>query len=290
MRSPCLARSLLSTAVVFFSLLLGVPPVFAQPRILLVVAHPDDELVAAASIYRIARERGGTVDQLVITSGEGGYRYSTLAEVFYGLPLTKEEVARRELPDIRKREILASGRILGIRGHFFLDEPDVENTADPNAVLDGTWNVDTILTRLDQLLEREKYDVVLTGLPRNDIGGHHLAGTILTLRAVARRPAATRPLVLGAWIAGDTYTASPTVPEASGFSGPPDYTFNRTRKFGFNNALDYQIVVNWMIAEHKSQGLYQTNMNRSTHEYFWVFNRTDAAVAAKAKQVFALLD
>ena len=289
MRSLCLARSALSAVFVLCWLLLVAPAAFAQPKVLLVVAHPDDELLAAASIYRLARERGGTVDQLVITAGEGGFRYSTLAEVFYGLALTKEDVARRELPDIRKREILASGRILGIRSHFFLDEPDVENTADPNAVLDGTWNVETILSRLDQLLEREKYDVVLTGLPRTDIGGHHLASTILTLRAVARRPAATRPVVLGGWVAGDPFGAS-TIPEAAGFSGTPDYTFNRTRKFGFNNALDYQIVVNWMIAEHKSQGLYQTNMNRSTHEYFWVFNRSDPAVAAKAKQLFALLD
>ena len=289
MRHTSFPRVLPLTVGVLLVLGLVAQPALAQPKVLLVVAHPDDELVAAASIYRLARERGVTVDQLVITNGEGGYRYSTLAEAFYGLPLTKEEVARRELPDIRKREILASGRILGIRAHFFLDELDVENTADPNAVLDGTWNVEAILSRLDALLEREKYDVVLTGLPRNDIGGHHLAAAILTLRAVAKRPAATRPVVLGGWIAGDPFAVS-TIPEAAGFSGGPDYTFNRTRKFGFNNALDYQIVVNWMIAEHKSQGLYQTNMNRSTHEYFWVFNRADAAVVAKAQQVFALLD
>ena len=35
----------------------------APPRVLLVVAHPDDEYYVAATVYRIASELGGTVDQ-----------------------------------------------------------------------------------------------------------------------------------------------------------------------------------------------------------------------------------
>jgi LmbE family N-acetylglucosaminyl deacetylase len=252
-----------------------------------VAAHPDDELVAAASIYRIAKEQGGLVDQFVITNGEGGYRYSTLAEKIYGLELTREEVGRRELPDIRKRELLAAGRILGVRAHFFLDEPDVNNTTDPNAVLSGAWQTDTILRRLGDVMTREKYDFVLTGLPRPDIGGHHVAAALLTLRAVNALPEASRPVVLGVHFSPDPYMA--TAPETAGFSGVADFDFDRTRKFGFNNGLDYQIVVNWMIAEHKSQGLYQNNISRWSHEYFWVFNRTNEPTRSRAAELFALL-
>src|ERR1041384_8522502 len=87
----------------------AITPLWATdaPKALLVVAHPDDEFVVAATAYRIAKEAGGTVDQFVITNGEGGFRYATLAELYYGLDLTKEDVGRRELPDIRKRELLA---------------------------------------------------------------------------------------------------------------------------------------------------------------------------------------
>ena len=86
------------------------------PRVLLVVAHPDDEYAFAATAYRIAKEIRGTVDQVVITDGAGGYRYSSLAERVYGVSLTAQG---ESLPHIRRRETLAAGRILGIRKHYF---------------------------------------------------------------------------------------------------------------------------------------------------------------------------
>jgi len=259
----------------------------APPKVLLVVAHPDDELLVAASLYRLAKERGGTVDQFIITNGEGGYRYSTLAEKVYGLELTKEEVGRRELPDIRKRELLAAGKILGVRAHYFLDEPDRNNTDDPKDIV-GVWNTDLLRTRLAEIIAREQYDVVMTALPRSDLGGHHRAAVRIVIQGVASVPAASKPALLGAHWMADAFSA-PAGTEEAGFSGPPDFDLDRTRKFGFNNALDYQIIANWVIAEHKSQGLFQTNVNKLTHEYFWIFNRSDASAAARAKEVFALL-
>ena len=53
-------------------------------RLLIVVAHPDDEYAFAATTYRLTRELGWTADQVVITDGESGYRYSALAEAVYG--------------------------------------------------------------------------------------------------------------------------------------------------------------------------------------------------------------
>jgi LmbE family N-acetylglucosaminyl deacetylase len=210
-----------------------------------------------------------------------------LAERVYGLELTREEVGRRELPNIRKQELLAAGKILGVRAHYFLDEPDRNNTADPKDVL-AVWNVDLVLTRLQALFDRERYDILLTVLPRSEVGGHHLAATKIAIQAVSRMPATARPTLIGAHWNGDTFVSVAGTDEA-GFSGPPDYDFDRARKFGFNNALDYQIIANWVIAEHKSQGLYQTNVNRFTREYFWVFKRADATATAGARELFAFL-
>ena len=54
-------------------------PVFGQSqpastptlaRVLLIVAHPDDESEMAGTVYRIARELSGAVDQVIISDGE----------------------------------------------------------------------------------------------------------------------------------------------------------------------------------------------------------------------------
>src|SRR5271163_2091352 len=95
-----------------------------RQKALLVVAHPDDEYTFAATVYRFVRELGGEADQVVITDGEGGYRYSVLAESIYGVALTNESEGRARLPAIRKQETLNAGKILGIRKHYFLDQKD----------------------------------------------------------------------------------------------------------------------------------------------------------------------
>ena len=66
-------------------------------RVLLVVAHPDDEYEMAGTVYRITKELSGTVDQLILTDGEAGYRYSSLADKYYDLDLTNESVGRKQL-------------------------------------------------------------------------------------------------------------------------------------------------------------------------------------------------
>ena len=66
----------------------------APPKVLIVIAHPDDETGFAATVYKITHEMKGTVDLLLVTNGEGGYKYSTLAEPIYGLELTDEKIGR----------------------------------------------------------------------------------------------------------------------------------------------------------------------------------------------------
>ena len=51
----------------------------------------------------------------------------------------------------------------------------------------------------------------------------------------------------------------------------PVFVFDRDSHFGYRNALNYQIVVNWFIAEHKSQGLFQTDSGKHQLEQFWLF-------------------
>jgi hypothetical protein len=51
----------------------------------------------------------------------------------------------------------------------------------------------------------------------------------------------------------------------------PVLAFDRTTPFGYQHALSYQIVVNWVISEHKSQGLFQTDYGRHELEEFWLF-------------------
>ncbi len=69
----------------------------AEPpgKVLIVVAHPDDEYYFAATVYRLAVQLGAIVDELIITDGEGGFRYSTLAEPYYKKKLTVERIGRK---------------------------------------------------------------------------------------------------------------------------------------------------------------------------------------------------
>src|SRR5580658_5190100 len=86
----------------------------APVKALLVNAHPDDESESAAVIYRFTHERGGIVDQVVVTNGEGGHQYAALAESYYRLPLTVGADRCVLLGQIRREELTRASRILGI--------------------------------------------------------------------------------------------------------------------------------------------------------------------------------
>jgi len=145
-----LFRRLLFVFSLVFLILL-VAGAFAQPpgKALLVVAHPDDEYYFAATVYRMAVQSGGTVDELIITDGEGGFRYSTLAEPYYKKALTAEAVGRKELPAIRKKEAINAGRVLGIRKHFFLGQKDERFTTDEEDGPDHYWNATFITSKIE---------------------------------------------------------------------------------------------------------------------------------------------
>jgi N-acetylglucosamine malate deacetylase 2 len=248
----------------------------AGRKLLLVVAHPDDEYAFAATTYRLARELNWTVDQVVVTNGEGGYRYAALAEALYGVRLADEQDGRANLPAIRKQETLRAGKVLGVRRHYFLDQRDSGFASDAAAAPAEDWDRAHVLRFLTGLLQRERYDAVFTLLPGGATHGHHRAATLLTLEAASRMPEDQRPLLLGADPASsaddaERFTGVAGQPLSRTVSGGPSFAFDRCAGFGFRNALNYQIVVNWVIAEHKSQGLFQADYGRHAVERFWLF-------------------
>jgi LmbE family N-acetylglucosaminyl deacetylase len=263
----------------------------APPRVLIVVAHPDDESCFAATVYEITHNLGGTVDQLVVTNGEGGYRYSLLAESFYGVALTDEAIGRAALPEIRKRELLEAGHILGIANHFFLDQRDLRYTEDIDEVLGEHWSPGVVLGEVERRVAAGNYDFVFTLFPSPDTHGGHKAATLTALNAV-QSGANRRPVVLGCQTSrsGDQAQLS-----WKGFQSaqhpfsvlPQVFVTDRTVKFGFKDALDYQIIVNWVIAAHKSQGAFQTGVNRADREEFVIL---ESGAADEMGRTGALFD
>jgi N-acetylglucosamine malate deacetylase 2 len=264
-----------------------------SPSVLFVAAHPDDESCSSATIYRIAKELGGTADEVIITNGEGGYRYSALANVYYGLNLTEEAVGRARLPEIRKQEVLNAGRILGVRRHFFLNQRDLRYTNDVN---EGVilWNSGLVRAEIRQILSNDHYDYVFVLFPTADTHGHHKAAAVLALEAVRDLPG-PKPVVLGCQPTTKADAESLNWSPLEGFpiaSVIPRMLigFDRARKFGFKSALSYQVIANWEIAEHKSQGLFQTEMNKYDLEMYAIFTSVDADAADRVRNLFARLE
>jgi len=246
----------------------------AHVRALLVVAHPDDESEMAGTVYRITHELSGSVDQVIVSDGEGGFRYSYLAGRYYGADLDTEAVGRALLPRIRRDEARHAARVLGIQRQWFLNERDDHFTTDVDEVLQKTWRTQRVETWLVRRLRGGHYDVVFVLLPTPDAHGQHKAATILALRAIEELPEAQRPVIAAVQASpqeSGSYETLAGYPITAATSAAPQFRFDRDIHFGFRDALSYQIVVDWVIAEHKSQGLFQTTVGQNRFENFWVF-------------------
>ena len=276
-------------------------PVAAQGddelNVLIVVAHPDDDAMFAATVYKITHTLSGNVDLALITDGSGGFRYAQLAEPIYGLDLTDEKVARQHLPAIRKRELMAGGAIVGVRNYFFLDEYDDAYTENIDSVLTYVWDADEVRERLGAIMMRVAYDYVFVHLPTPNFHAHHKAASILALEAALELPEEQRPVVLGSFV-GDSenprfgptdFSEHPGYPITRVRADTPPFVFDRTQSLSEDGRLDYQIIVNWLIAEHKSQGTMQLLMNAGDIERFWFFAANDPAALAETREFFEQL-
>ena len=227
-----------------------------QKKVLCVIAHPDDEVAFAGTIYKITHDLKGFVDILIITNGEAGFKYSFFAEPIYCIALTDEKIGRMYLPVIRKRETLNAGKILGVRNYFFLDQNDAKYTLDINEALNEIWDIPYIKDTLIKRLEAGKYDFVFTLLPHEGTHGHHKAATLLALESINSLKD-NRPIVLAA----DTPNDKPPINflELKGFpltkmkDERPFFKFDKLKPLGHQGKLNYQIIVNWVIAEHKTR-------------------------------------
>lgn len=267
------------------------------PRVLAIFAHPDDETSVAGTLYKTATFLDGACDLVVITNGEAGFKYATLAERVYGLELTDEEVGREHLPEIRRAELLEGARLLGLRQVRFLGERDHRYTTDPWEVLDpagGAWDVERVEAKLATLVAEGDYDFVLTMAPATGTHGHHQAATVLAARAVAALPERRRPVLLGV-VVETAESGPPTRPAPlPGLSettltddGP--FVFDRTQTFGHRNRLDYRVVVNSLIAVHRSQGTMQLAMNRGLREHYFPFAAGSPDVVGRTERWFEAL-
>jgi LmbE family N-acetylglucosaminyl deacetylase len=243
-------------------------------RVLLVVAHPDDESECAGALYRIVHEFQGVVDQVVVTAGEGGQHYCTPALEYYGLPDTRSMA--KQLPRLRRKEVRRAGRIIGVRRHYFFGQKDNGFTLDPSEGL-RSWNLPRLRRELECLMRRERYDLVITLLPSQDTHGHHKTVALLALEAAEALPAERRPAVAGVRSGSSADARRFRFDELPGFpitrttAAEPAWSFDRRTPLAGNVALDHSIIVHWVIAEHKSQGMFQMEYGRNTHEYFWMF-------------------
>lgn len=280
-----------------FLFLISVGNVFPQdipPKILVVTAHPDDDALFAGANYKIIHDLKGTVDLALITNGEGGYKYSTLAEDYYGIELTIEDTGRKYLPEIRKKELEAGGAIIGIRNYFYFDQKDNRyiTTENIREILDSNvWDLDYIRSKLKDILIKEKYDFVFIMTPTEGTHAHHSSSAILALQTIQSLDEGARPIVL----AGSGSSLSDTVKNIyKGLKGFPitnvsdtiPFQFDRTQKFGFREVLDYKIIVNWLIAEHKSQGTMQLGMNRGDIENYWYLDINPESGKIKTQELF----
>ncbi len=263
-----------------------------KKSILLVTAHPDDDALFSGFVYRMSHDFGADIDLALVTNGEGGYRYSILGEKIYGLELTKEEIGRKHLPRIRKMELMEGGEIVGLRNYFFLDEQDSVFTTDMEEVFKTHWDTSRVKQRFRKILKEGNYDWVITMLATESTHGHHKGAAILMMQTVAELPINKRPVVLSGTIFSHSqgkpsfYEGFPNYPITKVTNPEAYFTFDRIQKFGFNDRLNYQIIANWVIAEHKSQGSMQLLMNRGEIECYWFLDMNDQTKFNEVEQVF----
>lgn len=236
-----------------------------QPKVLLVTAHPDDDALFSATVFKTTRMLNGTVDLALMTNGEGGYKYSTLGNYIYGKELDKEEIGRDWLPSIRKKELMAGGDVVGIRNYFFFDQQDFYYTQDVEETL-VKWDTTRVLERLESIMTEEQYDFMFLMLPTESTHGHHKASAVLALEAMSRLPEENRPIALLGYIRnpgeeGVAFDMLAGHPKTKAMQGVV-FEFDRNQPFGYDNRLNYNIIANWVIAEHKSQGTMQLLMTR----------------------------
>jgi len=268
----------MKTPITFFLIFYFSFSVFSQgPKVLIVTAHPDDETMFPSTVFKITRELKGTVDLALITDASGGYN-GLVASTYYNKNLVDSATGRAELPLIRKKELLCSGEVLGIRNFFFFDQLDDFYQLDPKPFFEGKrWDIDFCEKKLNKILEEGQYDYILCLIPSSEQHAHHKTASILAIRSVKNLKSAMKPIVLGGRALDKNYTFKFDMlegfPETKISTKAPVFYFDRSFGFGENSHHSYMIVADWVKSCHKSQsGDMNSSMHRGELETFWYFD------------------
>ena len=147
-----------------------------RTKVLVVVAHPDDETFGLGSVIAGAVARGAEVVVCCATRGEAG---ESLVEPGPG----------HTLGELREAELLAAGAVLGVDRHVLLDFGDSGMQGDPApGSLVGVPEVD-VVEAVRRVVDDVQPSVVVTLDPVAGDGhrDHERIG-VATLAAVAHRP------------------------------------------------------------------------------------------------------
>lgn len=131
--------------------------------ILVVIAHPDDEVFVSGTLCLCA-DKGFRISLACATEGEGGSRD--------GRP-------DAPLGEIRRQELSLSARVLGVSEVCFLGQAD---SAHPDAEGEGAWDQPGLIDTLGKLIRQKNPQLILTHGPK---GGYGHPAHRLVYRSVA---------------------------------------------------------------------------------------------------------
>jgi bacillithiol biosynthesis deacetylase BshB2 len=144
-------------------------------QILVVLPHPDDEAFGLSGTLAKYIRDGAKVTYACLTLGEMGRNM--------GNPPFANRVT---LPQVRKQELEASCRAIGIQDLRMLGFHDKTIEFEDQAVLDG---------KISSLLEELRPDLVVTFYPGYSVHPDHDATGAAVIRVISKLPAKERPVV-----------------------------------------------------------------------------------------------
>ncbi|MFD2613375.1 bacillithiol biosynthesis deacetylase BshB2 [Paenibacillus gansuensis] len=144
-------------------------------NILVILPHPDDEAFGLSGTLAKAVQEGAHVTYACLTLGEMGRNM--------GIPPFANRVT---LPEIRRLELEASCRAIGIQDLRMMGFHDKTIEFEPYDVLD---------TAISALLDELKPDIVYTFYPGYSVHPDHDATGEAVIRTIGTRPAEGRPAV-----------------------------------------------------------------------------------------------
>ncbi len=134
-------------------------------KLLAVFAHPDDEAFGPAGTLAYYSQKGVEVHLLCATRGEGGEDNIRTQD-------SKSKILKRQLGEVREKELIKSASILGIKKVEFLD------------FIDGTLSniiYHQLADKIIRKIESFRPQVILT-VERRGVSGHldHIAVSMIT--------------------------------------------------------------------------------------------------------------